>query len=58
MQQHLIVVKWDKDPTLYKKSMRFSNSENPVFYIIFPEAYSEPCQTSKIELFSKIIKGF
>ena len=22
------------------------------------EAYSEPCQTSKIELFTKIVRGF
>ena len=23
-----------------------------------PEAYSEPCQTSKMELFAKIVNGF
>ena len=25
--------------------------------LTYPEAYSEPCQTSKIELFTKIVHG-
>ena len=32
-----------------------TTSENA---IKFAEAYSEPCQTSKIELFAKIVDGF
>ena len=41
----------------FKVAMRsiFAIYDLFIFMVYWPEAYSEPCQTSKIELFAKIV---
>ena len=44
---------------VWRQRTTTGHEENfPNFFGFFSEAYSEPCQISKMEIFAKIVNGF